>query len=262
MKKTIWTEECYRCFSNRRFWGAVIFTVVLYWLIAEVGIPGKGMDGLYYYRLVTGHDMLILSFSFCAWVHGGAYCDEHKHGYDQFILLRVPIRRFVIIRMFTCILSGGAVKILGAWGFLIIMRIKGPWLDSTGISKQEFSGTGWGMSELVSNNHMILYFILDTFLAGCLAGIFAAIAYYFSLYIQEKTIILVFPILLYYFITYYGTSFLGLPDWLQINKIFDISYDVLKNSLYSYIYGIVWFAAITSVICILSYKKYKRIMYG
>ncbi|MDO4340543.1 MAG: hypothetical protein Q4C91_21055 [Eubacteriales bacterium] len=261
MQKNIWREELTRCFLNWRFPCAVILTTVLYLLITMRYSSDKGMDILYYYRLVADNDLLLLSYAFCSWVYSGVYCDEKKGGYDKYCLLRIPAGSFMKIRTGICILSGAVVRIAGAWGYLIILRFRHPFLNIGGSSMREFGSPSWGMSGLVTQNRILLYFGLEILLAGCMAGLLCGAAFCFSLFLQEKSAVLVFPVFLSYFLLYYANGYLKLPIWLQINKIFDTSYNVLGNDVYSFLYGIGCFVSGTFLLCTIAKKKYKRLVY-
>lgn len=152
------------------------------------------MDILYYYRLVADNDLLLLSYALCSWVYAGVYCDEKREKYDRYCLLRVSAGKLVKIRMCVCILSGMTVKSTGIWGYLAVMRWHYPFLNANSSSMREFGNAGWGFSELIIQNRMLLYFFMEILMAGCLAGLLCGAAFYFSLFLQEKEAVLVFPV--------------------------------------------------------------------
>ena len=261
MCKNIWKEELIRCFWGWRFPCAVILTVILYLCITMRYLAGNRVDILYCYRLVADNDLLLISYAFCSWVYVGVYCDEKRNRYDRHCLLRVPAGKLVRIRMCVCIFSGMMVKSMGIWGYLIVMRWNYPLLDGNGSGIREFGNAGWGFSELIVQNKMLLYFFIEILMAGCLAGLLCGVAFYFSLFLQEKEAVLICPVFFSYFSLYYGNAYLKLPIWLQINRILDISYNVLNNSIYSLAYGVACFIAGCFFLCILAEARYKRLVY-
>ena len=199
MCKNIWKEELIRCFGGWRFPCAVMLTVILYLCITMRYLAGNRVDILYCYRLVADNDLLLISYAFCSWVYAGVYCDEKRNRYDRHCLLRVPAGKLVRIRMCVCIFSGMMVKSIGIWGYLIVMRWNYPLLDVNGSGIREFGNAGWGFSELIVQNKMLLYFFIEILMAGCLAGLLCGMAFCFSLFLQEKEAAkknLVMPVLL------------------------------------------------------------------
>ncbi len=131
-------------------------------------------------------------FIFCALPYAASFCDDLEYGYVRFQAVRGSLKHYVAAKAGVIYLSSIATLLPGSLIFVLLCRTLGPWtLPDTA------SGGIIAFEGLIESGHYIWYCMLCSLQLGLLAGIFSVMSALFSLYITNKAMVFVLPVLIH-----------------------------------------------------------------
>ncbi|MCI9123071.1 MAG: hypothetical protein HFH35_03165 [Eubacterium sp.] len=132
-----------------------------------------------------------VSYIFCALPYAASFCEDLEYGYVRYQSIRGSLKRYVAAKVSVIYLVSVATLILGSLIFVCLCKIQGPW---TGPAMGGMGGTYEG---LIERGHYVWYCVFYTLQLGLLAGILSVLSALFSLYITNKAMVFVLPVLIY-----------------------------------------------------------------
>lgn len=191
---------------------------------------------------------------FCAFPFSESLIEDIEHKYIQLLVMRGSLKKYTLSKVILIYMSAIVVMILGTLLFTILAHLQAPWeLKDEYLYTDIFTKIFW------KNGFHLLFFASHSFFIGLLAGNLALLAAYVSLFWQEKLLVVAFPFLAYYLVIYYEYGIFGNIVWLDIRQIFNLSYDVWNNPVYSILWPIIVSLFIAVFMGIGIYRKLRRI---
>lgn len=197
-----------------------------------------------------------LSLLFCAFPFSESFIEDIEHKYIQLLVMRGSLKKYTLSKVVLIYLSAVMIMTLGTVLFSILAHLQAPWE-----LKNEHLYADFLTKILWKNGFHLLFFASHSFFIGLLAGNLSILAAYVSLFWQEKLLTMTIPFLAYYLAIYYEYGMFGNIVWLNIRQIFNISYDVWNNPVYSALWPIIVSIFIALLIGTGIYRKLRR-MYG
>lgn len=195
-----------------------------------------------------------LALMFCAFPFSGSLIEDIEYKYIQLLAMRGSLKKYTVSKVVLIYMSSVAVMILGTVLFAGLAHLQVPWeLKDEYLYMDIFTEVLW------KNGCHVLFFAAHSFFIGLLAGNLALLAAYVSLFWQEKLLVIALPFFIYYLTIYYEYGIFGNIAWLDIRQIFNLSYNVWNNQVYSILWPMVVSLFIAVVIGRGIYKKLRRI---
>lgn len=208
-----------RWFGKGKMWVIIAGTVAAHYLMMgqdAVTIPVSCVLEMVY--LYIDDPFFMVSLMLAVSLMGTSYCEEKEKNYFYFWIKRCSRRQYVCSKMFHAYGSTFVVLTTGVLLWICSMRLFMPWAHPQ--SDYFFTIAERGMGELLLEGKYFLYFFLHALGIGMLGGVISAATFFISLLLQDKMLVQVFPILLYYV----NTSFLPnySPVWYKcsVSNIF------------------------------------------
>lgn len=250
-----WEKE--RWLFNREIIFAILITAILY----IMDIYADGMGGSF---LKDGWDcgaVELSMFAFggllnrvglclCVFASAGLFAEDEESNTLYMRIQRVGKKRYSVLRTLQCMFSSfivGALSYLCEILFLVIVLKQSIW-TSEGTSE-------WLSydSQMILNNNMIGFILMTACLCGLGTAFYGALTMIFSLLVQNRKCILVFPVLMWYFNQYMLNRIHLVPDSIQPSILFSGT-NFISNLLdISEWAGIVYLAAYVGITYIITY---------
>lgn len=251
-KQNYFYGDLRRAFDSIRFpIGAVGVAFALFYSLhrmAEItSVYTAYMSALYYTPFV-------LALIFCAFPFAGSFIEDIKHKYIQILIIRGSLKKYTISKVVLIYSSSIVEMVLGTVIFVTLAHLWEPW-----VLEDEYLFADILKTVFWENGHYLIFFIIHSFFIGLLAGNLSVLSAYISLFWQEELLALATPLFSYYLMVYYEYGLFGAVEWLDIQRIFNVSYDVWKHPIYSLLWplGISLFIGILLGVGI--YKKLRRV---
>ena len=194
---------------------------------------------------------IMVAYAFCAFPFAAVFCEELEHKYIRLALIRGSFRKYVLEKTIVIYITAALAMILGTFLFLMLLRMKGPWTDM-GPNLKALEAGSYGF--LIEEEKYLSFCMVSSVQLGMLAGVFSVFASLISLYIQNKVMVFILPILLYQILMEFdtGTRY-GVFAFRIINNLFGEEW---KNTLY-----LVGISLMLTCICAVGiYRKLRRKM--
>lgn len=190
----------------------------------------------------------MMAMTFCAIPFGGATSEDVEYKFFYMLLLRGSIRKYVASKVIVTYISAIVTMVIGVFGFVILVHFSVPWQESIAVEDgllNILGGTTRGM----------LYFGIHSFFMGLLAADLVMVSVVLSLFWPNKLLQMSMPFMLYYVLIYYcGKLFPGTPG-LNIQFMFNLSYNTWNNQKISFVLPIIISIAIAIVMGICMKKQ-------
>lgn len=221
---------------------AMFFSI--YRMTNVTSVYGAYVDAIYFIPFM-------LAMTFCAIPFGGSVNEDVECKFLNILLLRGSTIKYVISKVIIIYISAIVTMMLGVFIFVIIIHCKVPWEEAI-VAEDAM------LNILGESTHGLVYFILHSFFMGLLAANLSIVSAVFSLLWPDKLLQISMPFLLYYLLIYYsGELFPGLPQ-LNIQFMFNPSYDTWNNKKMSFIFPIIFSGCVAIGMGICMYKQLRR----
>lgn len=182
----------------------------------------------------------MMAMTFCAIPFGGAISEDVEYKYFYMLLLRGSIREYVVSKVIVTYISAIVTMIIGVFCFVIFVHISVPWQETIIVEDGLLNVLG-------GTTHGMLYFGIHSFFMGLLAANLVMVSATLSLFWPNKLLQMSMPFMLYYVLIYYcGKLFPDIPG-LNIQFMFNPSYNTWNNQKMSFVLPIIISIAIAIV---------------
>lgn len=245
--------DLYRAFTGKEIWiGALGVTFAMLFALGSLEeLESSVIDTVIFSAYNVG---FMLTFVFCAFPFGGAYCEELENQYERHLLIRGNLRKYVIAKSAVIFLSSIVTMTLGVVLFAVICRTRLPWIDmETYDSNVAYEG-------LLQNGNYILWTAVYGAQWGIWAGCLSVVSAFCSLYISNRLLLLAMPVLLDQILTELGTDNFRRISWLDPHTVFDASCSIFGNSAQTLLWAFGAGLAVTVIFGVFSFFKLRKRM--
>ena len=174
--------------------------------------------------------------------------EDIENNYFHLLIIRgYNVKCYTLAKCITIILSAIVTMIVGTLCFIMLVKIKLPWIAGSDSTYETLSIAGGLRCFLLSEN-FILYYLLFALQYGILAAILALLSALISLYVNDKLLILTIPLISFYIISFYANAIFK-NNIADLYNIFNASINIWNNDLLSFLYAI-GIGSVSSVILI------------
>ena len=198
-----------------------------------------------------------LTLMFCAVPFAASFLEDIKHKYIQLLIMRGSLKKYTLSKIAMIYISSVAAMVCGVMLFAAFVRLRAPWvLEDEYLYADILTTVFW------KNGHHLLFFAIHSFFMVLMAGNLTILSAYVSLFWQEELLAVAFPFLAYYLMVYYKNGLFIDVIWLNIEQIFNVSYNVWNDPLYSLLWPLI--VSLVTVVLVGTgiYKKLRRLYDG
>lgn len=260
--KRAFFQEVVTLLGRGRIWKGILGIAVLCWILAGYYmVLFPGCEILFYLNLINADAPMIVSYAICAYVYADTYCMERQKAISCYIVPRVGIASYVVIRTtvgffaaFFCMLAGKLLFVLTAslWFPLILP-------EGSGI--RQFAAEGWGLRDFLLQGHIWIYFLWVSAVQGIFAGVLCVASQLFSLFVKHSIFVIGFPMILNYLMYNYLDAYLHVPSWLSWLRIYDATYPYFPDGI-QLMYTVGYSFLLIAIMGFFSYRKVKGDFYA
>ncbi len=180
-----------RVFKGYGLYAAILGVAAsMFFSLEKIGlINGNVLYTFYYSVNMSG---MRVAYIFCALPYAASFCDDMEYRYIRYQAIRGGLKRYVVSKVSVIYLTSLVSLMLGSLVFVSLCRFQGPWMGPAigGIEGTVYAG-------LIAKGHYMLYCMCYVLQLGFLAGILSVLSALFSLYITNKAMVFVLPVLIY-----------------------------------------------------------------
>ena len=249
--------DLYRCFCSFRFFVAVVVVVGILLLGLQetnMGYENQDVFSYFIFTMCMMPHMLILSAAEIA--YGGSLFEDLEHTFIRSEIMRGNLRSFVVSRVIMIFLSAQCVVAIGTTIFTAILHMLHPWVIKENSGMYEMVLNNGMFCTLVENEHYFLCFSLWGIIYGVLAGVLAVVSTWISLYIPSRMLMLVSPVVVYYFVEVFVGN--HIIESFDLSLLFTIDYCWTSNTGIAMLVLIAIAVISISFFGYLIYRKLKR----
>ena len=174
----------------------------------------------------------MMAMTLCAIPFGGATSEDVEHGYFRMLLLRGTVKKYVVSKVIVTYFSSILTMVIGVSIFVNVVHIRAPWQEQIIVEDgllNMLGGTTKGM----------LYFEIHSLFMGLLAANLVMLSVVITLFWPNRLLQMSMPFMLYYLLIYYCSELFPNAPWLNIQFMFNPSYNTWNNQKISIIFPIV-----------------------
>lgn len=169
----------------------------------------------------------LLILAFVTIPYAGCFIDDFAHKSVYQTLVRCDLRKYIISKTVCIFWSSVAATVIGILIYVIFLRITGhEWFSYKLIEYYNINGIGVPDLELwslIENGHSMIFYTIMGMQIGILAGITSLVSAFLSLFIKNKMMVMVAPIIIVYIMMFYlqGIFGFGENNVMQLFSIFN-----------------------------------------
>lgn len=213
------------------------------WYVGVIGVAfflffsleGRGYvneNVLFTYLFATNMSGALITYVFCAFPYAFVFGQDMEHKYIRYQLIRGDLKSYVLSKSVVIYLSSVITMICGTLLFLLLCRTQLQWVSLETVA-QDISKVGCYESVL-KGGHYLIYCLLYALHMGILSGFLSLFAAFCSIYITNRVMVLVLPVLLFQVLTsiningynifvFYAYVKVFANDWHNLLFIFGLS---------------------------------------
>ena len=199
-----------RLIKNYPTWLAVLGVAAALWFSLENNAFQKEMvngNVLDTYIMSTNMSGVMIAYAFCAFSYAAVFCEDLENKYARYSINRGNTWRYVASKSVVIYGSSVLTMVLGTFLFVVCIRIRLPWVS-------EYANIGVlqaGMYRtLLDGEHYWMYVFFYALQQGMLAGVLSLAAAFLSMFVSNKMMIWITPILIYQvLLEYRGDGWFG-----------------------------------------------------
>ena len=185
-----------RLIKNYPIYLAIVGVAVSIWFSLENYAFEDGLingNALDTYSMAVNMSGIMIAYAFCAFSYATVFCEDLENNYARYSINRGNIWKYVISK--TIVVYGASVitMVLGSLLFVAAIRIIVPWTSDFGHQDIYFTGM---YGSLIVEEHYWAYIFLCALQMGMLAGVLSLAASFLSLFVSNKMLILITPVLI------------------------------------------------------------------
>lgn len=195
-----------RLIKNYPIYLAVLGVAATLWFSLENNAFQEGMingNVLDTYIVSTNMSGVMIAYSFCAFSYAAVFCEDLENKYARYSIIRGNTRRYVVSK--SAVIYGASIitMVLGTLLFVACIRLQLPWISENA----DMGVLQAGMySIFLEREHYWIYVFLYALQLGMLAGVLSLAAAFLSMFVSNKMMILITPILIYQVLLEYRGS--------------------------------------------------------
>ena len=251
----------------KRVWGTnYIFSVLLSWAImllimVEQKGQGMGVFSIMESILYSCEYMIVLAMAMMPYTYAIAEDFERKTIYQ--VLTRTNLKRYILSKVFFICISAIGVVFISYVLFAVSLRMFGEsWLSYDLVIKPyELNGIGFCDLELwplLENHYDMVFYCIAGLQMGLLAGIVALVAALLSLFINNRMMVMIVPVICLYMMYSYLNDIVcyGYGIYALFNCFSNYNFLGKHISLWALITAVVMYV----ILSILIYLRVKRMV--
>lgn len=184
-----------RLIKNHSIYLAIVGVAVSIWFsLEDYAFNERMVNGnvLDTYSMAANMSGIMIVYAFCAFSYATVFCEDLEHKYARYSINRGNIWKYVVSKAVVVYGASVITMVLGSLLFVATIRLKLPW---TSDSLQDIY-LGGMYSSLIVGEHYWAYVFLCTLQMGMLAGVLSLAASFLSMFVSNKMLILITPILI------------------------------------------------------------------
>ena len=244
-----------RAFLNIRFALIVLFIALLwYWssrrFFLEPDVLGK------FFGTVGRSTIINIAIVVSNGVYGLSVCEDFQVNEIKNILCRVSLPKYVLSKVFVCIIGTITAYCLGTFLYLAFELTQHPLVSGSGLAVEnlkEITTFGFMLPE-----HTLEFIILQTVLNGICCSCMAAASLALSVYIRDGFLVLCIPVVLFFILLFVSSYILRFSaDFESMFWVIDTKQSCSMFFLYLIIFSFCFYLGS----CILLYIGIRRYEY-
>lgn len=184
-------------------------------------LEGRGFENdciVFTYVFATNLSGALITYVFCAVPFAAVFSEDLEHKYMRYEAIRGSLKSYVISKCVVIYLSAVLTMLCGTLIFLLFCRAQIPWVnwESTDLLAERAGCYG----SFIENGHYLTYCMLYALHLGMLAGVLSLMAAFASMFIANRMLVLVLPVLLQMML-YSVINGYGVNVFYAYNKLFE-----------------------------------------
>lgn len=250
-----WLLDMKRAFLSWKFLGGIVGTFMVL-EFAALETKQWQISVLNSFCLVKYSMPFLLTLIFTTLVFGQCFCEDIDYHYIRLLIIRGNLKSYVISKIITIMLSSIVTITVAILLFVFILRINCPWISLEETTYEALIQTG-SFRYFLLNHNFFIYYLFCGIQYGLWAGVMSIIAALFSLMYRDPLFVLSIPLIIWYCIQYYGAAVFE-SDMLNLDLIYDISYNIWNNDVLSFLYACFVSVILSSLLGQIIYKILQR----
>ncbi len=186
-----------------------ISILVMYAIVYETKLQGDSVLSIIDMNLYLCEYMIVFAMATIPYAH--AFIDDFERKIVYQVVTRTKLKKYVLSKTATIFVTAVLVIAISMLLFVLSLRIRGyAWVsedlfDTYGTSGYRDMELWW----MVEKHYNVLFYIVSGVQMGMLAGIVALVSTWFSLYVKNRMMITILPVMCLYIMYKYLDGFLG-----------------------------------------------------
>ena len=185
-----------RLIKNHSIYLAIVGVAVSIWFsLEDYAFNERMVNGnvLDTYSMASNMSGIMIVYAFCAFSYATVFCEDLEHKYARYSINRGNTLKYVVSKAVIVYGSSVITMVLGSLLFVAAIRLKLPWTSGAADQSTYLAGM---YSSLIAGEHYWAYVFLCTLQMGMLAGVLSLAASFLSMFVSNKMLILITPILI------------------------------------------------------------------
>lgn len=185
-----------RLIKNYPIYLAIVGVAVSMWFSLEDYAFTEGMvngNALDTYGFAVSMSGIMIAYAFCAFSYATVFCEDLEYKYARYSINRGNTWKYVVSKAVVVYGASVITMVLGSLLFVASIRLKIPW-TSEGLQDAFFMEGMYG--SLIVGKHYWPYVFLSALQMGMFAGTLSLAASFLSMFVSNKMLILITPILI------------------------------------------------------------------
>ena len=185
-----------RLVKNYSIYLAIVGVAVSIWFSLENYAFEEGMvngNALDTYSLAVNLSGIMTAYAFCAFSYATVFCEDLEYKYARYSINRGNTWKYVVSKAVVVYGASVITMVLGSLLFVAAIRLKLPWTSGAADQSTYLAGM---YSSLIAGEHYWSYVFLCALQMGMLAGTLSLAASFLSMFVSNKMLILITPILI------------------------------------------------------------------
>lgn len=208
--------ECKRAFTSSGFFIASVAVCLTLFLGAWQDLSHGEGSVVYYYSVAITENFYILFVLFCTLPHATSFCADWNSQFIKIYATRTSIKTYQITKIAACAISGAGSVALGQILFVGSLLFFFPVVP---VGNLQNANANHIYAYLLSQENYFSYFCVLILISALCGAVFSVLALYISTILPNLFVVIAMPMLSYYVIVNL-TFQLGVPPWLQLNKVY------------------------------------------
>ena len=246
-----------RWFGKKNFIVGFISILILNYFIVLQNIEGfkeSNIINLVFYYMED--PFYIINFIVVASIMGTSYCEEKESGYFTFWIKRCNEKKYIFSKIINSFFSAFLLLASGMFCWILSLGIMLPWKDNSSDQFQVIIEQGVG--NLLKNGHYIQYYIWYCVGVGMMAGVLSTGTFVISLFVKNRTVVIIFGAVLFYLNVSYLQSIAKFFSYWNMEQIFYFPYGSHLSDYWIILRAVIYVIIHMYIFTIVSYWQLKR----